>query len=558
MNRLDEIIAGFLLDLENGKNPDREELLQIHPEFRKDLEEFFRGHDALNSAMEPIGTSGSPDRETPRGDPVEMQKFPAADSDNFPAESEQRSIGKYRIIKEIDRGGMGVVYRAVDQDLGRVVALKMIRAGRLASDLDVRRFQAESRAVAKLDHPGIVPVYDVGCHEGHPFFAMAFVDGVKLDEYCRDHQPTVEEACQIIREIAEAVQHAHDHGVVHRDLKPANVLIDSSGHARIMDFGLAKNLDSDEGLTGTGEIVGTVNYMSPEQAAGHNDRIGPATDIYSLGAILYYLLAGRAPFETDNPVDTLLRILDSDAPAPEREMQEVPRDVGSICLHCLEKSPADRYQTAAELIADLDRFQRGEPVDVARFSPRTWFLRWSRREPGLVGHLIGLGLIELMRAFSYGIEIFFLGGQLPQYLRYTVIIGIWAFVCILLQKVQNRMRIGIQVVSYFWAAIDIGFLTIMLLMAEGPIGPLYIAYPLVIVVSGFFSHVPLVVFSSALCIVSYLVVFLSNSEGFEYVHYGVVGMASIGVVGYIVAQQVHRIRILNRILARPRDPHSSR
>lgn len=291
----------------------------------------------------------------------------------------------YELLGEIARGGMGVVFRARQVKLNRVVALKMILAGKLAGEEDVSRFYAEAEAAAKLDHPNIVPVYEVGEHRGQHFFSMGFVDGSSLAEQVAEHPLPADEAAEFVRVTAKAVDYAHDRGVIHRDLKPANVLVDADGQPKVTDFGLAKISQGKEDLTTTGQIMGTPNYMPPEQAAGAHDRVGPHSDVYSLGAVLYCLLTGRPPFQAPTVLEMLRQVAEQDPVSPRRLNPGIPVDLETICLKCLDKDPKDRYATAGELAADLQRFQSGIPVlarPVGR-SERLW--RWCRRNPMVAG-----------------------------------------------------------------------------------------------------------------------------------------------------------------------------
>jgi hypothetical protein len=273
-----------------------------------------------------------------------------------------RYFGDYEIQSELARGGMGVVFRARQISLNRPVALKMILAGQLANDTDVKRFYTEAEAAANLDHPGIVPIYEVGQHEGQHYFSMGFVEGQSLAQRLARGPLPPREAAALMVKVAEAIEFAHQHGVIHRDLKPGNILLDRNGNPRVTDFGLAKRLQSDSGLTGSGQIMGTPSYMPPEQAEGSRGEVGPAADVYALGATLYELLTGRPPFRADTPLDTLIQVIDNQ-PVPPRSLNaKVPPDLETLCLKCLEKIPANRFRSAQELAEELERFLAGERI----------------------------------------------------------------------------------------------------------------------------------------------------------------------------------------------------
>src|SRR5262245_30164382 len=270
-------------------------------------------------------------------------------------------IPGYEILRVIGQGGMGVVYEARQVDLGRTVAVKMISAGRLGPRV-VARFRLEAEAAARLQHPNVVQIFEVGQVNGQPFFSMEYVAGSSLAELLTRQPPSDRQAAELTATLARAVQAAHERGIVHRDLKPSNVLLTADGTPKIADFGLAKRLDHDAAHTHTGEILGTPSYMAPEQAEGHKDRIGPATDVYALGAILYELLARKPPFQGATPLASLRLVLAQDPVAPSRLAPSVPRDLEAICLKCLEKAPGRRYGSAQVLAEDLQRFLSGEPV----------------------------------------------------------------------------------------------------------------------------------------------------------------------------------------------------
>lgn len=296
-----------------------------------------------------------------------------------------RQFGDYELLREIARGGMGVVYKARQKKLNRIVALKMILAGQLASDEDVRRFYAEAEAAAHLDHSGVVPIYEVGQHNGQHFFSMGYVDGRSLAAEVANGPLAPRRAAELARKTAEAVAFAHAKGVVHRDLKPANILLDKSDEPKVTDFGLAKRVETETGITQSGAILGTPSYMPPEQAAGKTEEIGPLSDVYSLGAVLYCLLTGRPPFQAARPMETLLLVL-AEEPVPPRDLNPgVPRDLETIALKCLSKEPSRRYASAEELAQDLGRYLGDEPILARPVGTVECALRWCRRNPWIAG-----------------------------------------------------------------------------------------------------------------------------------------------------------------------------
>jgi hypothetical protein len=304
-----------------------------------------------------------------------------------------KSFGDYELQEEIDRGGMGVVYRARQISLNRTVALKMILAGQLAGEAEVKRFRTEAEAAASLDHPHIVPIYEVGEHAGQHYFSMRLVEGHSLAQVIDHFVHNPRAAAQLLATVARALHYAHQRGILHRDLKPANILLDRQGQPHVTDFGLAKLVGKDSGLTSSGAVIGTPNYMAPEQAAGNTRRLTTAADIHSLGAILYHLLTGVPPFDTNSPFDTLRRLVEQEPTRPGSIRREVDRDLETICLKCLEKDPARRYGSAEALAEDLERWLRHEPV-VARRASVIWRVRkWAQRKPALAATLALLHVV---------------------------------------------------------------------------------------------------------------------------------------------------------------------
>jgi serine/threonine protein kinase len=271
-------------------------------------------------------------------------------------------FGEYELLEEIGRGGMGIVYRAIQKSLQRVVAVKMLLRRDLASQADLIRFRSEAEAAAQLDHPGIVSIFEVGEHQGHPFYSMRYIEGTTLSKRLQSGPIPPREGAQILLRVAEAVQAAHARGVLHRDLKPSNILIDLAGKPHVSDFGLAKRLEGHQTMTHTGAILGTPCYMSPEQAAGSRGDVGPVSDVWSLGAILYQVLVDRPPFQASSPMDTLLAVLEVDPPLPRSINREVNRDLEMIALKTLQKPQDLRYASAADLANDLRAFLASEPI----------------------------------------------------------------------------------------------------------------------------------------------------------------------------------------------------
>lgn len=272
------------------------------------------------------------------------------------------SFGDYELLEELGRGGMGIVYRAHQKSLDRIVAIKMLLRRDLATVADLARFRSEAEAAARLDHPGIVSIFEVGECAGHPFYSMRFIEGTTLAKQLASGPMPARDAAVILARVAEAVEVAHRRGVLHRDLKPSNILIDAAGAPHVTDFGLAKRMADDRDVTHTGAILGTPCYMSPEQAAGSRGDVGPSSDVWSLGAILYQTLTGRPPFQASNPMDTLLAVLESDPPLPRSLDPKVDRDLEIIALKSLQKPQDLRYVSAAALADDLRAYLAGEPV----------------------------------------------------------------------------------------------------------------------------------------------------------------------------------------------------
>jgi eukaryotic-like serine/threonine-protein kinase len=555
-DRLDQAVAEYLAAVESGVVPDRAELLGRFGDISDELTRFFADHDRLTGLAEPIRALIASADETPRqtgGSDATMSFDPAARPvDSSPeggATSAGQRIGKYEVIRELGRGGMGVVYQARHVTLNRVVALKMILGGQFAADDDRERFFAEARATAALDHSGIVSIYEIGECLSQPFFAMALVEGPSLAEVIHPSPLPPQLATRLIRKIVAAVAYAHDHGVIHRDLKPANILLAGatenhtsleSCEPKITDFGLAKRLDGESQLTASGQLLGTPLYMSPEQAAGRIREVGRAADIYSLGAIFYVMLTGQPPFWSDNPVEVILQVLEIDPPLPRSIRPEIPRELEWICLKCLEKKPADRYASAQDLADDIDRYLRHEPVE-ARLP--TWgqrLRRWMRRQPVLAWHALCLGSLLLL---MQGIFLAHPERELAYHLKISGIVCVWLAVSYLCQWMQSRER-DAPWSHYFWLGADAALLTALLSQLDPSPGPLVASYFVLICISGLFFETRLVAFTTAAVALASLVLFFLRPAEAEPLHYALLFMASLVMTGCVVGYQVWRMGVL--------------
>ncbi|MGE0609242.1 MAG: protein kinase [Pirellulales bacterium] len=372
------------------------------------LEEVFAAHAGTPQVAATVDFSFQPDDT--RAPAADVETGAASAATQHGPTPHARQFGDYEILEEIARGGMGVVYRARQMRLNRMVALKMIKSGDLADTHEVQRFFAEAEAAARLEHPHIVPIYEIGEHQGQHFFSMKLVEGASLKARLAEGPMPAREAAELLKPLAAAVQFAHERGIVHRDLKPANVLLDRHGWPRVTDFGLAKQFGGDSELTKSGQVMGTPSYMPPEQAAGEIGQIGPHSDVYSLGAILYCALTGRPPFQAASVMETLQQVQNREPVAPRQLNPTVDRDLETICLKCLEKSPARRFPSAQALSEELDRFLQDLPIVSRRATPAERAVKWARRRPALAALAIVSGVAALaVTALGVG---FYFHGQL--------------------------------------------------------------------------------------------------------------------------------------------------
>jgi WD40 repeat protein len=383
--RIDAILAAYLEAVEAGQVPERAAFLARYPDLADDLRAFLDNRERFAQAAGQLGPSPADAAAflAPAPEGADAPTLAARDtSAAAPSLGTVRYVGDYELLEEIARGGMGVVFRARQVSLNRTVALKMIVAGQLASEADVRRFHAEAEAAANLDHPNIVPVYEVGEHNGQHYFSMKLIEGGSLSAQIPRLMKDARGAANLLAQVARAVHYAHQRGILHRDLKPGNILLDANGQPHVTDFGLAKRVEGDSRLTQTGAVVGTPSYMAPEQAAARKG-LTTAADVYGLGSILYELLTGRPPFRAATPLDTLLQVLEQEPSHPRNSNPTSDGDLATISLKCLEKDPARRYGSAEALADDLDRWLRGEPILARPSTARERLVKWARRRPAL-------------------------------------------------------------------------------------------------------------------------------------------------------------------------------
>ena len=542
----DQELAGLLdvyLDkLLAGQAPDPDLILVRHPELANAL--------ACLDELKKLANIADPD-------PTPLQIDSAAEAPTLqPISQEQSTIhleqvdpnstfGKYQLLGVLGRGGMGVVYKAQQPDLKRVVAIKMILSSHFASSEQLQRFQTEARAAADLRHPHILQIYEAGQIHGQHYFAMQYVEGPSLAKKLRSGPVNAETAARWLVSVAHAVAYLHEHGIVHRDLKPPNILLGEGSWPYVTDFGLVKILQGEHDLTSTGAIVGTPSYMSPEQAAGQNDLVGPASDVYSLGAILYEVLTGRPPFQEPTPLDTLVQVLEGEPTLPRQLNKRIPRELELICLKALSKAPEQRYSTASAFADDLERYLRGESVQARAQSVGQRMLRWGRQQPGLVARLAVLGACAVIAHVYYRMAH---PVPLQQHMQIMATLGFWAIISVLCQGLIRR-DFHPDRVRTAWLALDGILLTLALILDEAFNTPLVMTYAAFIVASGLWFRVSLVWFTTVVTAAGYgalLAVGYSRDALGNSPQHHVIVMIGLIVLGVMVAAQVKRVRALSR------------
>jgi serine/threonine-protein kinase len=452
--QLSELLEGLIEQSRRGIEPDFDQIERQHPKMAGELRALWATARLADDLAYLSTIDWGQQRRTPS---TEFFSSPPL------------LVGDCEILGELGRGGMGVVYQARQRSLGRIIAVKMLLQGESATALDRTRFRVEAEAAARLEHPHIVPIHGAGEHEGQPFLMMKYVEGTTLARRLADGPLPPREAAALLEPICRAIDFAHRHDILHRDLKPSNILIDSDGRPLVSDFGLAKYLRADASLTRTGSLVGTPGYMAPEQAVGDPDAIGPAADIYSLGAILYHMLTGRPPFQAASPVDLVLMVREQDPLPPRLLNRSVDRDLELIALKCLQKPPDLRYPSAAALADDLAAYRAGEPISarsgrlstaVNRLLGEThhaavlenWGLLWIWHSVVVLVLCVLTNVLQWRRVESVG----------PYLLIWIVGFGAWAAIFWALRRRAGPVSFVERQVAHLWAG---GMISCILLFA---------------------------------------------------------------------------------------------
>ncbi len=459
----DEMLARLLGELteqlQKGEPPNIDAVTRLHPELADELRELW----AAAQIAEEFTKSGIDSQRALNYSPSAAITRPTPVTTVLP-----RRFGNYELLEELGRGGMGVVYKARQVHPQRIVAIKMLLQGDLASAADLARFQAEPQSAARLEgHPNIVAIHEVGECDGQPYFSMKYVEGTTLAKLVAQGPLPAREAARYLATVCRAVHYAHQQGIYHRDLKPSNVLIDCDGQPHVTDFGLAKRVEGGASLTQSGAIMGTPSYMPPEQAAGNRGALSPASDVYSLGAILYELLTGRPPFQAATRFDTIMQVLEKDVVEPRRLNPMVDRDLEMICLKCLQK-PADlRYASVAGLQADLEAFLQGEPIS-ARSSGVAAFVKNMVRATHHAPILENWGLlwmwhslqILLICAVTIAMYWWDIRSHWPYLVLWTITGLVWGWIFWALRKRAGPVTFVERQIAHIWAGGILGSISI--------------------------------------------------------------------------------------------------
>ncbi|HKD38138.1 MAG TPA: serine/threonine-protein kinase [Pirellulales bacterium] len=551
--RLCQVLDRYLEAIHSGDDAACAALLREHPEISPWTSQL-GALDRLSVGQSNRDGVHRRDRNSPMMPPGPQETTPwfGPDSSNNDVAIDKSQIlgqtfGNYELLEEAGRGGMGVVFKARQRDLERVVALKMILSSRLASDDEVRRFHQEAKAAAGLRHPNVVGIHEVGQVHGQHYFTMDFVAGRSLAKLSEAGPMEPDRAARLMATVASAVEYLHSHGIVHRDLKPSNILLDDRDEPMVTDFGLAKVFQGNSEQTRTGAILGTPSYMAPEQARGNSAEISPRTDVYSLGAVLYELLTGRPPFREENQLDTILQVLEGEPTLPHRLNPRIPLELERIVLRAIEKLPANRYESAAALANDLEHYLRHEPLETRPIGLRQRIRRFTRRQPALVAHEAAILATAAIVHVNYVIN----RPSLTLYTEIMSLLAIWLLVAILCQTLLLRERTA-ALARYAWATLDVILLTAALYLTGSPLGPLVVGYPLIVAGSGLWFRMRLVWFTTGLSLISYAVlVRLMPEETYQTTHPYIFAVV-LALIGFVTGYQLHRLQVLSRYFEQQR------
>ncbi len=452
---LAELAAGLADEMQRGELPNVDAVIREHPALAEEL----RGLWATMLVADCVAAGASSSSNRGHGADAPTHALLSSAGSNVMAPTNGGTLGDYELADELGRGGMGVVYKARQASLGRTVALKMILRGAMPSPADLARFRSEAESAARLDHPAIVPIYEVGQHEGQPFFTMKYVAGTTLARRLADGPINPREAAELLAPICRAIHFAHERGVLHRDLKPSNILIDEEGRPHVSDFGLAKRVETDSNLTLSGAVLGTPSYMAPEQAAGKRGKVGRESDVYSLGTILYAMLTGRPPFQAATPVETVMMVVEQEPLPPRLLNPRADRELEMIALKCLQKPPELRYATAAELADDLEAYLADEPT-VARSGQFMQIVARAFRETHHATVLENWGLLWMWHSLALFITAFLTNvlqwygttSPLPYLALWIVGLGTWAIIFWGLRRRSGPVTFVERQIAHVWAA----------------------------------------------------------------------------------------------------------
>jgi serine/threonine-protein kinase len=508
---------------------------------------------ARPTGVDPNATTLAPDQrpQPHRGDADATLPVSVAASES--AALERISIRGYEILGELGRGGMGVVYRARQVSLKRIVALKMILSSAHAGPEERARFVSEAEAVARLQHPNIVQIHEIGEADGCPYFSLEFVDGGTLAHQLNGRPLPPREAAELVETLARAMHAVHQLGIIHRDLKPANVLLTADGTPKITDFGLAKAVECEasgtgpsalRALTQSGMILGTPSYMAPEQAEGKGRAIGPATDVYALGAILYEMLTGRPPFDGGTLLDTVMQVLSEEPLPPRRRHPGVPRDLETICLKCLAKEPRQRYASARDLADDLQRYLTGEPILARPQGKAGRLLRWASRQPALAATLLAVAVYYLYHLFCLLVlQVEDLGGHFHWFVTGLAIV--WSLGAAFFQWLIRRPGWE-ELATFGWAGMDVLLFTVLLFHGHGPRSALLGVYMLLVGGAALRFRTDLVWYVTGTCMASYLGLAIHASYFRTDVavepYVTIIFLFNLGIMGLIFHLLLRRVR----------------